>query len=68
MTAATLRDPHNVRLMVTRVLPFCSGLRVLASTWGPPLEWLGFLSGWAGLDVAQHLAKRATQHPPPGEE
>jgi hypothetical protein len=42
-------------------------VRVLASTWEPPLEWLGFLSLWAGLDVAQYRAKRATQHPPPGE-
>jgi hypothetical protein len=40
-------------------------VRVLASTWEPPLEWLGFLSLWAGLDVAQYRAKRATQHPPP---
>jgi len=48
--------------MVTLVLAFCTGLRVSASTWEPPLEWLGFLGLWAGLDVAQYLAKSATQH------
>jgi hypothetical protein len=57
-----------VRITVTLVLAFCTGLRVSASTWEPPLEWLGFLGLWAGLDVAQYLVKRATQHPPPGEE
>jgi hypothetical protein len=54
--------------MVTRVLGFYNRVRVSASTWEPPLEWLGFLSLWTGLDVAQYRAKHATQHPPPGEE
>lgn len=53
----------NVRIGVTMVLALATGCKVIAVDWSPPFEWLGFLSLWAGLDVAQFWAKRVTHQP-----
>lgn len=55
----------NVRIAVTILMAMATAVRVLATGWNPPWEWLGFLCVWAGLDVAQFSAKRATQKDPP---
>lgn len=49
----------NLRILVTIALAAVTGIRVLFD-WTPPTEWLLFLTGWAGLDVLQFGAKRAT--------
>jgi hypothetical protein len=50
----------NLRILVTLILAIATGVKVLATGWNPHVEWLGFLSLWAGLDVAQYFAKRKT--------
>lgn len=50
----------NARIILSMLLAFGTGVRVIALGWSPPLEWLGFLTAWAGLDVLQYSAKRLT--------
>ena len=50
----------NLRIFVTIVLALATGTRVIASMWAPPDSWLWFLTAWAGIDVVQFFAKRAT--------
>lgn len=50
----------NVRIAATILLALGTGIRVVGFGWDPPLDWLGFLIVWAGLDVTQFSAKRAT--------
>jgi hypothetical protein len=57
--AATMPST-NVRIGVTLILALGTGARVILVGWAPPTEWLVFLTGWAGLDVLQFGAKRAT--------
>lgn len=50
----------NARVALSLVLALATGVRVVGMGWTPPGEWLLFLTGWAGLDVAQFGIKRAT--------
>ena len=50
----------NVRIGTTILMALGTGVRVIGLGWEPPSEWLLFLTGWAGLDVLQFGAKRAT--------
>ena len=50
----------NGRIMLSLLLAFMTGVRVVFTNWEPPLEWLGFLTAWAGLDVLQFVQKRKT--------
>ena len=53
----------NLRIVVTLALCIATGVRVIGLGWNPPLEWLGALSLWLGLDVAQFYSKRITHQP-----
>jgi hypothetical protein len=50
----------NGRIVLTLLLALATGVRVIGWGWQAPTEWLLFLGAWAGLDVAQFAAKRAT--------
>jgi hypothetical protein len=52
----------NVRIATTIIMALGTGIRVVIIGWNPPSEWLLFLTGWAGLDVLQFGAKRATSN------
>lgn len=59
---AVARMPStNVRIVVTLVMAMATAVRVVVFSWTPPVEWLGFLTLWAGLDVAQFGTKRSTE-------
>lgn len=55
----------NARVVVTLVLAIATGVRVVGMGWAPPVEWLWFLAGLAGIDVAQFGVKRATYRAEP---
>lgn len=48
----------NGRIASSILLAMATGVRVVALGWTPPVEWLGFLVAWGGLDVAQYVGKR----------
>lgn len=50
----------NGRIFLTLVMALGTAIRVVATGWTPPAEWLVFLCAWAGLDVAQFHSKRVT--------
>lgn len=50
----------NVRILATICLAIATGVKVIGWEWEPPIEWLGFLTLWAGLDVGQFWIKRKT--------
>jgi len=58
----------NLRILMTLVLVFATGVKVVWPTvvaWEPTWEWLTFLCVMAGLDITQYTAKRVTSFPPP---
>jgi len=53
----------QVRITVTLGAVVATTVKyVLSSTWVPSYEWLGFLVLMSGVDAAQWLAKRTTDH------
>lgn len=53
----------QVRISVTLGAVVATTVRyVLSVTWTPSYEWLGFLVLMSGVDAAQWLAKRTTDH------
>ena len=54
----------NVRISVSLVLSFGTGMRVIWTGWAPPGEWLMFLAGMAAIDAGQFIGKRVTQSKP----
>lgn len=50
----------NARIAASIIAMIGTATRVIGSDWTPPLEWLGFLTVWGGLDLAQFANKRAT--------
>lgn len=57
----------NARIVVSLVLAFATGVRVLVVWTAPPWEWLAFLAAMMSLDVAQFGIKRKTHLPAPEE-
>lgn len=65
------RDPYCATVGVEaglQALPVC-----VSRGWQPSYEFMGFITLWGGLDVAQFWAKRKTNQPdapelPPGTE
>lgn len=54
----------NVRISVSLILSFGTGMRVIWAGWAPPGEWLMFLAGMAAIDTGQFIGKRVTQTKP----
>lgn len=52
----------NVRIAVSMLMALATAVRVVGFSWEPPIEWLGFLTVWAGLDVAQFGKNRTTDY------
>ena len=52
----------NLRIAISLMLFFATGVRVLVTNEAPPWEWLLFLGAAMGVDVVQFGVKRATQH------
>ena len=50
----------NVRIGATILMALLTAGRVAFLGRSPPVEWLGFLVVWAGLDVGQFIGKRTT--------
>lgn len=50
----------NLRICLSLLLSFGTGMRVIWTGWAPPGEWLMFLAGMAAIDVGQFAAKRIT--------
>jgi len=53
----------QVRVSVTLGAVIATTVRyVLSNTWHPTYDWLGFLLLMSGVDAAQFLVKRTTDH------
>jgi len=50
----------NGRIVLSLLMALGTCIKVLATDWAPPVEWLAFLTVWAGLDVMQFVQKRKT--------
>ena len=48
----------NLRVFVTLLLAMTTAGHYYTSTWQPSTEWLGFILGLSGLDLAQFHSKR----------
>jgi hypothetical protein len=53
----------QARVAVTLLIALGTAVRYWVGGWEPSLEWLSFLTLYAGLDVAQFTAKRVTHKP-----
>lgn len=53
----------NIRMFVTLYLAVRTAGHYFATPgWTPSLEWLGFITALAGIDVTQWVKKRTTDH------
>jgi hypothetical protein len=50
----------NLRILASIAAMIATTAKVIATGWMPASEWLWFLCGWAGIDVAQFATKRVT--------
>ena len=57
----------NLRVFVTLLLALTTAGHYYTSSWRPSTEWLGFILGLSGLDLAQFHSKRRTWVPQNGE-